>query len=66
MVNMTISNELSSEIAFALVTAKDKHPGKMDDLKKILLEVHSTLQRLTEQSRSARALSRTAGADSQR
>jgi hypothetical protein len=60
---MTISNELSTEIAFALVAAKDKQPGKLNDLKEILLEVHSTLQKLTEQSRNARALSRAAGAN---
>jgi hypothetical protein len=60
---MTISNELSSEIAVALVAAKDKDSGQLEDLKKILLEVHSTLQKLTEQSRKARALSRAAGAD---
>ena len=60
---MTIANELSSEIAFALVAAKDKQPGDLNDLKEILLEVHSTLQKLTEQSRNARALSRAAGAN---
>lgn len=63
---MTISNELTSEIAVALVAAKDKHPSELHDLKKILLEVRSTLQKLTEQSRSAKALSRAAGVDSQR
>lgn len=63
---MTIANELSSEIALALVAEKDKHSGEMDDLKKILLEVRSTLQKLTEQSRSARTLSRAAGADQAR
>ena len=62
-VDMTISNELTSEIALALVAAKDEHPGKLEDLKDILLEVHSTLQKLTEQSRSARTLSRAAGVD---
>jgi hypothetical protein len=60
---MTISNELSTEIAFALVAAKDKQPGELNDLKEILLEVHSTLQKLTEQSRNARALSRAATAN---
>lgn len=60
---MTISNELSSEIAVALVAAKDKQPTELNDLKEILLEVHSTLQKLTEESRNARALSRAAGAN---
>jgi hypothetical protein len=52
---MTIANELSSDIALALVAAQDKQPEKLNDIKEILLEVHSTLQRLTEQSRRARA-----------
>jgi hypothetical protein len=60
---MTIANELSSEIAFALVAVKDKQPGKLNDLKEILLEVHATLQQLTEQSRRERALSKAAGAN---
>ena len=59
---MTIANELSSEIAFALVAAKNKQPAELNDLKEILLEVHSTLQQLTEQSRSEPALSKAAGA----
>ena len=55
-VSMAISNELISDIAAALVAANNKHPGKPNDLKEILLEVHSTLQRLTEQSRKARTI----------
>jgi hypothetical protein len=61
--DMTISNELSSEIAVALVAAKDKQAAEVNDLKKILLEVHSTLQKLTEQSRNTRAHSSAAGAN---
>lgn len=60
-IEMTIANELSTEIAFALVAAKDKQSDELNDLKEILLEVHSTLQKLTEQSRNARARSRAAG-----
>jgi hypothetical protein len=63
---MTIANELSSEIALALVAEKDKHCGELRDLKEILLEVHSTLQKLTEQSRKARTISMAAGVDSKR
>ena len=60
---MTIANELDSEIAFALVSTSDKEPSKLDELKELLFEVHSTLQKLSEQSRRARALSRAARAN---
>ena len=58
---MTIANELSSDIAAALVAAQDKHPDERNDLKEILLTVHATLQRLTEQSRRARTTRLAAG-----
>jgi len=41
---MTISNELRTEIANALLTAKDRSPEELTTLKTILLEVHSALQ----------------------
>jgi hypothetical protein len=52
---MAISNELSSDIAAALIAANAKQPDQLPELKQILIEVHSTLQRMTEQSRSARS-----------
>lgn len=48
---MAISNELSSEIATALLTAKERSGAELTDLKNILLEVHSTLQAMTENAR---------------
>jgi hypothetical protein len=51
---MAISHELSSEIAAALLAAKDRSPRELEDLKTTLLIVHSTLQRLTERERLAR------------
>lgn len=57
---MTISNELSSDIAAALIAASDKEPRHLSELKEILIEVHSTLQQLTERSRIAGSLSRRA------
>jgi hypothetical protein len=45
---MAISHELSSEIAAALLTAKERSPGELDDLKKMLLQIHSTLEGLSE------------------
>jgi uncharacterized membrane protein len=51
---MAISHELSSEIAAALLAAKDRSPREREDLKQILLIIHSTLQRLTEAARTER------------
>jgi len=58
---MAISNELSSDIAAALIAAKEKDPGQLRDLKEILIKVHSTLQQMTNQSRAARSFVRAAG-----
>lgn len=55
---MAIANELSSEIASALIETKQRSPEELNDLKKILLEVHSTLQSLTETARRERAEAR--------
>jgi hypothetical protein len=48
---MAISHEVSSEIATALLTAKDRSPRELEDLKAVLLLIHSTLQRLTDEER---------------
>jgi hypothetical protein len=64
---MAISHELSSDIATALLAVKDKSPRERKDLKEIILTIHSTLQRLTDDARVARlkshstALKRAAG-----
>lgn len=58
---MAISNELSSDIAAALISASAKEPAQLHELKEILIEVHSTLQQLTEETRTARAFSLSAG-----
>ena len=63
---MTIANELSSDIAAALVAAKDKDPEQLNDLKQILLEVHRTLQQLKQRTRSQRAFAKFAGENSDR
>ena len=49
--DMAISNELSSDIVIALLEKTDGSPEKMDALKEILLEVHSTLQSLSDTAR---------------
>lgn len=49
--SMAISHELSSEIATALLAAKERSPREREDLKETLLLIHATLQRLTEDAR---------------
>ena len=51
---MAISNELSSEITTALLAAKDRSSEELSALKKILLEVHTTLQDMSERARAER------------
>lgn len=51
---MAISHELSSEIAAALFTAKERSPRELNDLKEIVLKIHSALQQLTDKDRIAR------------
>jgi hypothetical protein len=43
---MAISHELSGEIAAALFAAKERSPHELNDLKEMVLEIHSTLERL--------------------
>ena len=48
---MAISNELSSEIAAAIL-AKKENPQELHRLKEILLRVHSTLQKMSKDARA--------------
>ena len=50
---MAISNELSSDVAVAIL-AKEKSPQELKQLKDIILEVHSTLQEMSEETRAYR------------
>ena len=50
---MAISNELSSDVAVALLAEK-KSPQELKRLKDIILEVHSALQKMSEESRAYR------------
>ena len=63
---MAISNEISSDIAAALIAANAKEPDHRYELKEILIEVHSTLQRMTEQARTSRSISLASGETDQR
>ena len=50
---MAISNELSSEIAAAILAEK-KTPQELDQLKEVILRVHTTLQKMSEDDRTQR------------
>ena len=50
---MAIDNELSSEIAAALLTGKERDPRELNDLKETVIKVHSTLQKLEADSRKS-------------
>ncbi len=56
---MGISNELSSEIATAILSSNRKSPRELSDLKEIVLSVHSTLQKMTDEARAQRLKSLT-------
>ena len=50
---MAISNELSSEIAAAILVEK-KTPQELKQLKDVILEVHSALQKMSAEERATR------------
>ena len=50
---MAISNELSSEIAAAILAEK-KTPQELRQLKDVILRVHSALQEMSEEVRETR------------
>jgi len=50
---MAISNELSSEIAAAILAEK-KNPQELNQLKEVILRVHSALQKMSEDARARR------------
>jgi len=52
-INMAISNELSSDVAAALLV-KNKSPQELQQLKDVILQVHSTLQKMSEETRADR------------
>jgi hypothetical protein len=51
---MAISNELSSEIATAILAAKHKSPEELRLLQEIVMKVHYTLQEMSLQARQPR------------
>jgi hypothetical protein len=59
---MSIQNELSSEIAVALITREGQNPERLREMKELILRVHSTLRRINE-SEQKRAHAQTASAN---
>lgn len=49
---MALANELSSEIAAAILTPKERSPRRLSELKEIVLKVHLTLQEMAEKDRT--------------
>jgi hypothetical protein len=58
---MSIQNELSSDIAVALLTGKDRDPQKLNDLKQVVLKIHSILQEASRDLRRERTRAAAAG-----
>jgi len=50
---MAISNELSSEIAAAILAEK-KTPQELNQLKEVILRVHTALQQMSKEARAQR------------
>ena len=55
---MAIAHELSSEIAAALFSAKERSPRELNDLKEVIFKIHSTLEELTHDAHVANYASR--------
>jgi hypothetical protein len=53
---MAISNELSGDIAAAMLAAKEISPGKMSDLKETILKIHSVLQEMSDRTQDQGSL----------
>jgi len=48
---MTVANELSGDIASAILAANERSPRPLNELKEIVLKVHTTLQEMAEKER---------------
>jgi len=54
---MTVANELSSDIASAILAANERSSRSLNELKEIVLKVHSALQEMAEKERTSPAQS---------
>ncbi|MGH9882674.1 MAG: hypothetical protein ACRD6N_14655 [Pyrinomonadaceae bacterium] len=48
---MAIANELSGDIAAAILATKKRTPGELSSLKETVLKVHSILQQMADETR---------------
>lgn len=48
---MALANELSGDIATAILTVRELSPQQLDELKEIVLQVHLILQEMAEKER---------------
>jgi hypothetical protein len=51
---MSIHNEVSSEIAVALLAGREKDPEQLNRLKEVVFKIHEALQEMRSDSRSPR------------
>ena len=61
---MAISNELSSEIAAAILATKNS-PQDLLKLQQVVLEIHSALQKMSEETHTSRLKAMSKGGGSQ-
>jgi hypothetical protein len=54
---MTVANELSGDIASAILAANERSPRPLNELKEIVLKVHTTLQEMAEKERPRKNMS---------
>ena len=60
---MALANELSSEIAAAILSTGKNSPAELEKLKRVVEEIHTTLERMEDREREAKVpkpLARTA------
>ena len=58
VLTMALSNELSSEIAAAILSARKNSPTELEALKRMVEEVHATLEQMEDRDRKARKIPR--------
>lgn len=60
---MSIENELSSDIALALLASEGKDPEQLKHVKDLILRIHATLQEKAGDAEQTLKRARAAGAD---
>jgi hypothetical protein len=60
---MSIHNEVSNEIAVALLAGREKDPEQLKRLKEVVFKIHEALQGMTSNARTQRHRAQVAGED---